>query len=155
MRVLFPCLCRSYCCFAFPSPPFSFFFFLQALRKHTRQFFSSQKPQYSNIQTLFSPYGSTELHIAPAKSRKAKMTQCYYPDGTEAPDTPCNSTAEQSACCGSSAYCLANGLCLGDGGTSRGSCTDESWEDDSCPQYCRDSTETAPHILLLLSLNKG
>ncbi|KXS98696.1 hypothetical protein AC578_1256 [Pseudocercospora eumusae] len=31
-----------------------------------------------------------------------------------------------------------NGLCLGSGVLSRGSCTDKEWKDESCAQYCRN-----------------
>ncbi|KAK7614712.1 hypothetical protein BKA81DRAFT_405909 [Phyllosticta paracitricarpa] len=66
---------------------------------------------------------------------------CWYPDGTLSEDVPCNSTAaaagEATACCGSAALCMANGLCLDWGVTSRGSCTDKSWtEGGGCTQYC-------------------
>ncbi|KAK0659672.1 hypothetical protein DIS24_g3870 [Lasiodiplodia hormozganensis] len=64
---------------------------------------------------------------------------CYYPDGnTISDDVPCDSSAEQSACCGSGATCMMNGLCLNYGLFSRGSCTDSSWESDACPQQCTD-----------------
>lgn len=32
--------------------------------------------------------------------------QCYYPDGSAAPDVPCNSSAPVSACCTSFGFCL-------------------------------------------------
>ncbi|KAF7187270.1 hypothetical protein HII31_11358 [Pseudocercospora fuligena] len=73
--------------------------------------------------------------------------KCYYPDGTlSMTDSPCNSTAEFSACCRSSAYCLSNGLCLDNGILNRESCTDKSWTSNSCPQYCKsgDSNRASP-----------
>ncbi|KAL1645547.1 hypothetical protein SLS58_003858 [Diplodia intermedia] len=68
---------------------------------------------------------------------------CYYPDQSTSDDTPCDSTAEYSACCGSGATCMANGLCLSDGLFSRGSCTDQTWKSDACAQQCQEYNEDA------------
>lgn len=73
---------------------------------------------------------------------------CYYPDGTiNIGDHPCDPNADVSMCCSDISQCLTNGLCaLGDttsrSGISfaRGTCTDESWESEICPQHCRVST---------------
>ncbi|GME42784.1 hypothetical protein AC578_1256 [Neofusicoccum parvum] len=81
------------------------------------------------------------------------MSTCYYPDGTVSDDVPCDSAAANSACCSSGAYCLGNGLCLADGLTSRGSCTDESWDDEACTQYCRDSNPSGSTPLRLCDIN--
>lgn len=70
---------------------------------------------------------------------------CYYPDGSvSSHDTPCHSISTgdgASACCGYSDICLDNGLCLAQSGaeiTSRGSCTDETWQSPQCSQFCED-----------------
>ncbi|RSM12407.1 hypothetical protein CEP52_002494 [Fusarium oligoseptatum] len=65
--------------------------------------------------------------------------QCYYPNGEESPDHPCDEDAEVSACCGGSfgSICMSNKLCAGgDGGIVRGSCTDKNWASPECPLYC-------------------
>lgn len=66
--------------------------------------------------------------------------QCYYPNGEKAEgDSPCNPDTDASFCCGSSSdsSCLNNLLCQdGKGRVIRGSCTDQSWTDPACPQYC-------------------
>ncbi|KAK8206156.1 hypothetical protein HDK77DRAFT_512969 [Phyllosticta capitalensis] len=83
---------------------------------------------------------------------------CWYPDGsTIAADTPCNDTAaaagEATPCCNGASLCIANGLCLDSGITTRGSCTDSEWG-DGCTQYCREElpAEGAPLRLCNLSL---
>ncbi|EME87833.1 uncharacterized protein MYCFIDRAFT_209624 [Pseudocercospora fijiensis CIRAD86] len=75
--------------------------------------------------------------------------KCYYPDGTlSTTDSPCNNSAEFSACCKSSAYCLSNGLCLENGILNRESCTDQSWTSSSCPQYCKNEASNKPCPLM-------
>ncbi|KAF2084043.1 hypothetical protein K490DRAFT_59930 [Saccharata proteae CBS 121410] len=53
-------------------------------------------------------------------------------------DTPCNSTASESACCGADAYCLGNGMCWNGNSLSRGSCTTKDWTNSACVQDCQD-----------------
>jgi hypothetical protein len=73
--------------------------------------------------------------------------QCFYPDGAPSSDIPCDPDAEVSMCCGSTSLCLSSGLCRDqitgpDDGISyaRGTCTDQDWASDVCPQQCRIST---------------
>ncbi|KAK2778829.1 hypothetical protein CKAH01_11603 [Colletotrichum kahawae] len=68
---------------------------------------------------------------------------CYFPNGRQSTDVPCNVSAPVSMCCGSSKACLSNGLCLLDDTTSssgisyaRGTCTDAQWTSDPCPKQC-------------------
>ena len=68
---------------------------------------------------------------------------CYFPNGAQTHDQPCNATAEVSHCCSKSSICLDNGFCLNAGDTvpytlSRGTCTDYSFLSPSCPQRCKD-----------------
>ena len=70
---------------------------------------------------------------------------CYFPSGSISTlDTPCHSPSiggGASACCASSDICLNNTLCLGQTGSaliSRGTCTDRTWQNPECPQYCAD-----------------
>ncbi|PSN71684.1 hypothetical protein BS50DRAFT_607327 [Corynespora cassiicola Philippines] len=67
------------------------------------------------------------LHVSLAQ-------QCYYPNGSEAPEKPCSS-ADGSACCPDKWECLDNGLCHypPDNLYGRYSCTDQNWEADGCP----------------------
>jgi hypothetical protein len=77
-------------------------------------------------------------HLAAAK--------CFFPDGkTVAPqDTPC--MEGNSTCCGQGFACLSNNICMltsyvsgagsGQSPYVRGSCTDPTWNDPNCPQFC-------------------
>ncbi|KAK5739931.1 hypothetical protein LTR17_005027 [Elasticomyces elasticus] len=73
--------------------------------------------------------------------------QCYYPDGItiNTIDTPCNASAEHSACCDPNNWCIGNGLCFGAGTLSRASCTDQDWG-DSCGQYCTTTSNNGEWI---------
>ena len=70
---------------------------------------------------------------------------CYYPNGKPSDDLACDPTAEVSVCCNRGAACLSNGVCehlpnssAGVAATyGRGSCTDQSWQSASCPQFCQ------------------
>lgn len=68
---------------------------------------------------------------------RSAAQQCYYPNGSAAPDTekPCSS-AQGSACCPESWQCLDNGLCYypPDNLHGRYSCTDKSWNSPGCPK---------------------
>lgn len=87
--------------------------------------------------TLFGAIALLSIFQFPLCSAQNK---CYYPNGLEATgDSPCDPSAENSACCGKSqgAYCLTNKLCRGpDGNTIRGSCTDKNWTSPECAMYC-------------------
>jgi len=72
---------------------------------------------------------------------------CYYPDGTATnSDQPCLSGSEPSWCCGHGFICLDNKMCMAtpqqleaDHGLApyvRGSCTDKTWRDGNCPNFC-------------------
>jgi hypothetical protein len=73
---------------------------------------------------------------------------CYFPDGSVASgDTPCSSSGN-STCCGRGFACLSNNVCMltdqvvgaGPGQSTyiRGSCTDKTWNDSKCPQFCNN-----------------
>ncbi|SPJ85628.1 uncharacterized protein FTOL_11409 [Fusarium torulosum] len=65
--------------------------------------------------------------------------ECYYPNGIEADDSPCDPDAKESVCCsgGLGTVCLSNKLCIGaDGNTMRGSCTDKNWASPECAMLC-------------------
>lgn len=71
---------------------------------------------------------------------------CYLPDGSAIGGVRvCDPSAPASACCAPGDECTTNGLCkAGNDGDNnwlwRGGCTDKSWESDSCPKYCWDSS---------------
>ncbi|KAK4228113.1 hypothetical protein QBC38DRAFT_476176 [Podospora fimiseda] len=77
--------------------------------------------------------------------------KCYFSNGDEVTSpkiTPCNppssSTSTHSSCCNQAVNdaCLSSGLCLGTWGKTPSSilwingCTDPTWKDPACPQYC-------------------
>jgi hypothetical protein len=70
-------------------------------------------------------------------------SQCYWPDGSVDSDgVPCNSTGA-SACCSAGSQCTSNKLCVVDDPVAgweyyRGSCTDMTWQDPACPDFCDD-----------------
>ncbi|CAJ2508277.1 Uu.00g094630.m01.CDS01 [Anthostomella pinea] len=68
------------------------------------------------------------------------MSTCYYPDGTISTDTPCNTTAIESACCAPNAICLGGGVCWDGAGLARGACTSKDWTDPACFQHCKDAS---------------
>ena len=70
---------------------------------------------------------------------------CYFPAGGVAKtNRPCNASAPVSHCCAEGSVCLDNAYCLNAGVTepytlSRGTCTDPTFQSDSCPQRCKDT----------------
>lgn len=74
-------------------------------------------------------------------------TACYFPSGNDTGSTyiPCNQTAvangEHSACCAPNDMCFTNGLCKANpdnwNWNWRVGCTDQTWKDPACPNYCR------------------
>ncbi|KLU88923.1 hypothetical protein MAPG_07904 [Magnaporthiopsis poae ATCC 64411] len=74
---------------------------------------------------------------------------CFFPNGRQAKDVPCDPTAAVSMCCGSVAACLSNGLCKDESTTNstgvayaRGTCTDPTWQSPFCPQNCQLNQDT-------------
>ncbi|PSN73423.1 hypothetical protein BS50DRAFT_672308 [Corynespora cassiicola Philippines] len=77
------------------------------------------------------------------------MASCYYANGKEVGYVPCNHTAvalgQHSSCCAEGDGCLANGLCKtkynGDWAQGnyywRQACTDRTWSDPACANFCR------------------
>jgi hypothetical protein len=72
--------------------------------------------------------------------------QCYYPDGTIPTDytyIKCTGSQNSSCCIPSEGdLCMSNGLCYYQGGQYlyRGACSDKTWNDNSCPKFCSQST---------------
>ncbi|KAK0511556.1 hypothetical protein JMJ35_006129 [Cladonia borealis] len=68
---------------------------------------------------------------------------CHFTDGSEAlAYTVCNGTANVSHCCTAQEACLTNGLCYdaADQSINVGTCTDPSWSNTNCFQYCPNTT---------------
>jgi hypothetical protein len=91
---------------------------------HTKSFFWS------------CAFALSHVHVASA------FRQCYYPDGSIPTDydwEPCTG-AQYSSCCIPSEgdICQENGLCYypAEELDYRGTCTDPTWTDPSCPQIC-------------------
>ncbi|KAH8723266.1 hypothetical protein GQ44DRAFT_657194 [Phaeosphaeriaceae sp. PMI808] len=84
-----------------------------------------------------STFTFTWLHVAAVLTLATHTVaqQCYYPNGSPAPDTekPCSS-AQGSACCPDTWQCLDNGLCYLPTGKLYGrySCTDKNWKSPGC-----------------------
>ena len=86
--------------------------------------------------------------------------ECYLPDGSSLGGglRVCDPSAPASACCASGDECTTNGFCkAGNDGDNnwlwRGGCTDKTWESDSCPKYCWDSsTSMATHCCQLTNI---
>jgi hypothetical protein len=74
----------------------------------------------------------------------SSVLNCYYPNAASASThTPCDASAETSACCDPGDLCLSNGYCFQQFGAwsnrlARGSCTDSTWGSSICPQFCDD-----------------
>ncbi|KAI0482084.1 hypothetical protein GGR56DRAFT_684566 [Xylariaceae sp. FL0804] len=81
-----------------------------------------------------------------ATAISASGNTCYFKNGiatgVEAPGMdflPCDPTNTQTHCCQSgSGTCLTNGLCFisNDSSLNAGACTDPTWSDASCFQFC-------------------
>ncbi|KAK4233536.1 hypothetical protein C8A03DRAFT_19408 [Achaetomium macrosporum] len=90
---------------------------------------------------------TTLTTTARGASLSQSQSQCYFPSGTESSgDVPCDPSAEVSMCCPTREACLSSGLCANAGtgpsegiSYARGTCTDQSWRSDICPQRCRIS----------------
>ena len=81
---------------------------------------------------------SRALAAATLLIRLSSAQQCYFPNASPSTDIPCGSSGA-SSCCGSSEFCMDNGLCFGGGLVSRGSCTDKTWNSEACAGYCKTS----------------
>jgi hypothetical protein len=87
----------------------------------------------------------------------SSVLNCYYPNAASAsPHTPCDESAETSACCNPGDLCLSNGYCFQQFGAwanrlARGSCTDSTWSSSICPQFCDDGkcSPESPRTFLL------
>ncbi|KAF2140404.1 uncharacterized protein K452DRAFT_55312 [Aplosporella prunicola CBS 121167] len=102
-------------------------------------------PSSSSVSALsFPPHLSKRQ-----SSSSASSPRCYYPNGLESSDIPCNAGASDgSPCCAKGYICFSNKLCVreGEGGRSyhRGSCTDQSWRGEGCPRFCLTSATALP-----------
>ncbi|KAL1598812.1 hypothetical protein SLS60_007954 [Paraconiothyrium brasiliense] len=83
--------------------------------------------------------------------------ECYANNGslyanTAATYVPCNITAvengDHSSCCAIGDLCMTNGLCMEQQNEQKGAnhywrngCTDKTWKDPACPNYCRGKEE--------------
>jgi hypothetical protein len=117
------------------------FLFVASLTVFTRLFslsFDMRQPTFFDTKSLFwsCAFALSQVNVASA------FAQCYYPDGSIPTDydwQPCTG-AQYSSCCIPSEgdICQENGLCYfpDEGLDYRGTCTDITWTDPSCPQIC-------------------
>ncbi|KAF7194209.1 hypothetical protein HII31_04446 [Pseudocercospora fuligena] len=97
-------------------------------------------------------WSTTALIIALATHSIAQ--NCYYGPGaayradTPADLVPCNTTAEQSACCRLGDVCLTGNACYNwaTGNTYMYGCTDINYEDETCPKKCNVDPADTPWI---------
>ncbi|TKX27042.1 hypothetical protein C1H76_0797 [Elsinoe australis] len=77
----------------------------------------------------------------------AQDKTCYFlTGGIASGDKPCPGYNGDGPCCPSNRACGDDNLCgttPGDPSQSRGSCTDKSWDNPNCPQYCLGSGQNA------------
>jgi hypothetical protein len=69
------------------------------------------------------------------------LGKCYYPNGREAADFPCDPDSTDTVCCSDGRVdgfaCLSNKLCqTPQGRIIRGTCTDPTWKSAACASYC-------------------
>ncbi|ORX96296.1 hypothetical protein BCR34DRAFT_184513 [Clohesyomyces aquaticus] len=91
-----------------------------------------------SIFLLFWIQATDVRHLVVAKT-------CYFPDGSPVPAgsdlVPCKPYDEgESTCCSVEQTCLSNGLCVSDHQYNwvwRNGCTDRTYKDVSCPNYCQ------------------
>lgn len=70
----------------------------------------------------------------------AAINPCFFPDADLAPNfVPCSPTGD-GGCCAEGDFCTALGYCISEseGYHYRGACTDSTWGNPSCPDYCLD-----------------
>ena len=96
------------------------------------------------------------LFLLLAIGRVSGALQCYTVDGKASTDTTivaCDSsvtgqTGSHTSCCNKATgdACLSTGLCLGTAAKTADAllwingCTDPTWRDPACPQYCNPPT---------------
>ncbi|KAF1808446.1 hypothetical protein P152DRAFT_222598 [Eremomyces bilateralis CBS 781.70] len=81
-----------------------------------------------------------------------ELRSCYLPDGSNATDYqyyPCSGDTHSSCCLPSQQdQCLSNGLCNVPGAyTYRAACTDQTWKDPNCPQFCKEYSKNSYEVL--------
>lgn len=96
----------------------------------------------------------SQRSLEPRLRRRRKMSyQCYANNGslyenTPATYVPCNLTAVEngahSSCCNVNDLCMTNGLCMEAQNEKKGAnhywrngCTDPTFKDPACPNFCR------------------
>ena len=92
------------------------------------------------------------------------VSQCYYPDGSESTDVPCNPGALESACCDKLSSCMTNKICDWGGNTfidgfsfpwGVGSCTEKTWNSSACfnPDNCKRLFDPSPQQHAVMATN--
>jgi hypothetical protein len=121
--------------------------------------FPVRLPGRSSVLDIHTKQTPLRLEIASMES------ECYDYNGVQYNNSrikiPCNTTAiengKHSACCAPDDLCLTNGMCRNQGDDQIGKnyywregCTDATFEDSACPQYCNYSEGQNLHLGVLL-----
>ena len=92
------------------------------------------KPVRSGLRDDMSGHSSSGTEVG---SSSNSSVSCHFPNGHVQPDAyPCGN--HPSPCCPDTSLCMSNGLCFAIQGLEHGrhSCTDSSWQSDTCPKMC-------------------
>jgi hypothetical protein len=100
--------------------------------------------EYRYTTTVMRCLSSLVALLGAASAVAAQQATCYWPNGDEAQgEKPCTDDSGASWCCGENYYCGSNKLCIWaspekDGllRYGRGSCTDKTFKDKNCPDFC-------------------
>jgi hypothetical protein len=86
------------------------------------------------------------------RARSEALGQCYTPHGDYVHDQhPCDDHSQVSSCCPTGWTCFSNNLCIvtspsvdsaAIGTTSRGTCTNPSWDEEACGNFCLGKSPT-------------
>jgi len=85
----------------------------------------------------------------------AATNSCFFPDANLAPNyVPCSPTGD-GACCAEGDFCTALGYCISDskGYHYRGACSDSTWGNPSCPNYCMDDRNGNSTMVNVIACN--
>ncbi|KAL3426830.1 hypothetical protein PVAG01_00339 [Phlyctema vagabunda] len=81
--------------------------------------------------------------LGPCIAQSTNST-CFYPDGNVAKSFVACSATGDGGCCLESDFCTGLGYCISNakGYHYRGACTDSTWFNPSCPNYCLADTNS-------------
>ncbi|KAM3075951.1 hypothetical protein ACMFMG_006537 [Clarireedia jacksonii] len=91
-------------------------------------------------QTVLLLLALSQSFLSVVESKE--LATCYFPDSTIAENFVACSSTQDGSCCQSGDLCTQYGYCVSQskGYHYRGACTDGSWGNPSCPDYCLGSS---------------